>query len=182
VFCTVVVTYCFNCASVMTALPGYIMAGLAIVCLFGSYLIALRAFSIATCRARISSALSILSSSSGGVIVVGTVYFTTVVVADVGCIYYVSIGVCLLEDGIAFCTFVLLGSVMSVYPTCFCSAATFDCNYRTVMTIFVVLAVPGESSSYSTHLILLRRFSILYAYFCSVGTGSSSLPAVFPYC
>jgi hypothetical protein len=86
----------------------------------------------------------------------------------------------LLEDGISFCTSVLLGSGMPVYPTCFCSAATFDCNYRTVMTIFVVLAVPGESSSYSTHLILFRRFSILYAYFCSVGTGSSSLPAVFP--
>ena len=87
----------------------------------------------------------------------------------------------MLEDGISFCNSVLLGSVMPVYPTCFCSAATFDCNYRTVMTIFVVLAVPGESSSYSTHLILLRRFSILYAYFCIVDSVSCSLSAVFPY-
>jgi hypothetical protein len=87
VFYTVVVTYYFNCASVMTALPGYILAGLAIVCLFGSSLIALRAFSIAICRARMSSALSTLSSSSGAVIFVGTAFATAMVVADVGCLY-----------------------------------------------------------------------------------------------
>jgi hypothetical protein len=161
VFYTVVATYYFSCASVMTALPGYILVGLAIVCVFGSCFVAFRAFSIATCRARMSSALSIIRSSSGVVIVVGTA---------------------LLEDGISFCKFVFLGSVVSVYPICFYNAATFTCNYRTVVTIFVVLAVPGASSSYSTHLILLRRFSILYAYFCSVGTGSSSLPVVLPYC
>jgi hypothetical protein len=71
----------------MTALPGYILAGLATVCFFGSSLVALRAFSIATCRARMSSALSIMSSSSGAVIVVCTAFAITVVVADVGCCY-----------------------------------------------------------------------------------------------
>jgi hypothetical protein len=91
VFCTVVVTYCLSCASVMAAFPGYIVVGLAIVCLFGSCLTALRAFSIATYRARISSALSILSVSSGGVIVV------------------VTAGTYLLEDGISFCKLFLLG-------------------------------------------------------------------------
>jgi hypothetical protein len=78
------------------------VAGLVIVCLLCRCLPALRAFSIATYRARISSALSILSVSSGGVIVVVTVF----VVADFGCFCSVAIGINLLEDGISFCKLV----------------------------------------------------------------------------
>jgi hypothetical protein len=101
----VVVTYCLSCANVIAALPGYIVVGLAIVCLLCGCFIALRTFSIATYRARISSALSICSVSSGGVIVVVTVC----VVAYFGCFCSVVIGNNLLEDGISFYKLVWLG-------------------------------------------------------------------------
>ncbi len=48
VFCTVVATYCFNCANVVIALPGYVVVGLAVVWWLDSCLIASRAFSIYT--------------------------------------------------------------------------------------------------------------------------------------
>jgi hypothetical protein len=66
-------------------------------------------------------------------------------------------------------------------PTFCCSSATSDCNCRTVVTILVVVVVYGDSSSYSTHLILLRRFSILYPCFTSVDSISVSFPTVVFY-
>ena len=90
------------------------MAGLPIGCLLASCLISSLAFAIATYRARISSALSILSSSSSGVIFVGTVSFTSVVLVDVGCYYEVFISICLLVDGISLFNYVLLVLIMSV--------------------------------------------------------------------
>ena len=50
----------------MKALPDYGLASLAVAGLFDDFLIASRAFSICTWRARISSALSICKSSSRG--------------------------------------------------------------------------------------------------------------------
>jgi hypothetical protein len=60
--------------------------------------------------------------------------------------------------------------------------ATSAYSYLTVVTIFVVLVVYGDSSIYSTHLILFRRFSILYAYFYRADSCSTSFPTVFPFC
>jgi hypothetical protein len=61
-----------------------------------------------------------------------------------------------------------------------CNVAMSDCSCLTVVTIFVVFVDCGESSSYSTHLILFRRFSILYAYFCSVVSSSGVLGSLLP--
>ena len=51
-------------------------------------------------------------------------------------------------------------------------------SYLTVVTIFVAFVVCGASSSYSTYLILFRRFSIMEAYVCSVDSMSSGLSLV----
>ncbi len=63
---------------------------------------------------------------------------------------------------------------------CAYSLATSTYSYRTVVTIFVVLVVYGDSSSYSTHLSLLRRFSSLYACFYIAESFSDSVPPEFP--
>jgi hypothetical protein len=63
-----------------------------------------------------------------------------------------------------------------------CSASTAACNYRMVVTIFVVFVDCGDSSNCSTHLILFRRFSILHANLYSVDSFSCSFPPVSSYC
>jgi hypothetical protein len=63
------------------------------------------------------------------------------------------------------------------YTIYYCSSATSVCSFLTVVTIFVVFVVYGDCSNYSTHLILLRRFSILYPYFWSVASTSVSFPS-----
>jgi hypothetical protein len=68
-----------------------------------------------------------------------------------------------------------------VFAICCYSVATSTYNYRTVVTILVVLVVYGDSSSCSTHLSLLRRFSSLYACFYIAESLSDSVPAEFPF-
>jgi hypothetical protein len=57
--------------------------------------------------------------------------------------------------------------------------ATSSYSYLTVVTIFVVLVVYGDSSSCSTHLSLFRRFSNLYPCFCSVVSMSDVFWSLF---
>jgi hypothetical protein len=88
---------------------------------------------------------------------------------------------------LAFNTFARLITFGSVGTgVCYCdlsstfssNAAKSACNCLTVVTILVVFVVCGESSSCSTHLILLRRFSILYACFYIVASNSCVLCSV----
>jgi hypothetical protein len=111
-----------------------------------------------------SSDVSILNSSSSGSTVMVTV-FTSVL----SCTAVLDFG-----GVLAFSTFARLITFCSVCTgVCCCdlsstlssNAAKSACNCLTVVTILVVFVVCGESSSCSTHLILLRRFSILYACF-----------------
>jgi hypothetical protein len=62
----------------------------------------------------------------------------------------------------------------------YCNVATSAYSYLTVVTIFVVLVVYGDSSIYFMHLILFRRFSNLYAYFCNVVSSSGVLGSLLP--
>jgi hypothetical protein len=120
----------------------------------------MRAFSIYTCRASMSSDVSGLNSSSSGSTVMVTVFTTVLSCTSV------------LDDGraLTFSTFVRSITFGPVFTgVCYCdfsstfssNAAKSACNCLTVVTILVVFVVCGESSSCSTHLILLRRFSIL---------------------
>ena len=63
--------------------------------------------------------------------------------------------------------------------SCYSRVATSSYSYFTVVTIFVVLVVCGDSSSCSTHLSLLCRFSNLYPCFCSVVSISDVFCALF---
>ena len=87
-----------------------------------------------------------------------------------------------LVDGRAFfdrsiVLFVMFVGTYYVYwqSTFYYNAATSVCSCLTVLTIFVVFVVYGDSSSCSTHLNLLRRFSILYAYFYTIASVSCVL-------
>jgi hypothetical protein len=101
--------------------------------------------------------------------------------------------VCLLDSGRSFIVIsldksiklfsMIAGDCGGDYPSTFCcNSATAVCNCRTVVTILVVLVVWGDSSSCSTQRILLRRFSILYAYFYNVDSLSRSVPLVGSTC
>ena len=68
-----------------------------------------------------------------------------------------------------------------VFAICCYNVATSTYNYRTVVTILVVLVVYGDSSNCSTHLSLLRRFSSLYACFYIAESFSDSVPTEFPF-
>jgi hypothetical protein len=57
--------------------------------------------------------------------------------------------------------------------------ATSSYSYFTVVTIFVVLVVYGDSSNCSTHLSLFLRFSNLYPCFCSVVSISDVFGSLF---
>jgi hypothetical protein len=107
-----------------------------------------------------SSDVSGLNSSSSGSTVMVTV-FTNVL----SCTSVLDYG-----RALTFFTFVRLITFGSVFTgVCYCdlsstfssNAARSACNCLTVVTILVVFVVCGESSSCSTHLILLRRFSSL---------------------
>ena len=178
------VAYYLSCDSFETVTVDYGVGNLAVVCLFYIFVIVARAFSNSTCLVRISSALSTLKSSSGCV---------TAMVTD-----FARVVSCLLDDGFSSGWAGLLSvsksdrsiRLLSVgvgmffyynyyyYTICSCSSATSVCSFLTVVTIFVVFVVYGDCSNYSTHLILFRRFSILYPYFCSVISTSVSFPSV----
>jgi hypothetical protein len=119
-----------------------------------------------------SSDVSGLNSSSSGSTVMVTV-FTNVGYVGLGLVTYCVLScTSVLDDGREFTFATLVRSITfgTVFiRACYCdwqstlssSVARSDYNCLIVVTILVVFVVYGESSSYSTHLILLRRFSIL---------------------
>jgi hypothetical protein len=192
--CILSAAYYVSCDSFRKAVPDYVLVSLAVAYVFDAFFKASRAFSICICRANISSALSISRSASVGT----TDIVTDVVEACILSTYFDGsasfIVVRLLDSGISVVgvlsvastdrSIILLSTVVCILRgwlvlSCYNRVATSSYSYFTVVTIFVVLVVCGDSSNCSTHLSLLRRFSNLYPCFCSVVSMSYVFCALF---
>ena len=194
--CILSAAYYVSCDSFRKAVPDYVLVSLAVAYVFDAFFNASRAFSIWIWRANISSALSMSRSAS---VSVGTTDIVTDVVEafllttffDGSASYVVAR---LLDSGISVVGVLSVGytdrSIKLLFTvvgrlrgwlvlSCYSKVATSSYSHFTVVTIFVVLVVCGDSSSCSTHLNLLRRFSNLYPCFCSVVSISDVFCALF---
>jgi hypothetical protein len=192
--CILSAAYYVSCDSFRKAVPDYVLVSLAVACVLDAFFKASRAFSIWIWRANISSALSMSRSALVGT----TDIVTDVVEACLLSTYFAGsasfIVVCLLDSGISVVGVLsvastdrsirLLSTVVGILRdwlvlSCYSKVATSSYSYFTVVTIFVVLVVCGDSSSCSTHLSLFRRFSSLYPCFCSVVSISDVFCVLF---
>jgi hypothetical protein len=113
-FYSLLAAYCFSYDNFVMVVPDYGFASLAVVGVFDMFLIAARAFSSYTYRARISSALSILCSSSCGYIVMVTDFVSAVCFSVYFYGYYLVISIDLLVGGMSFVGSGSLGWVVPV--------------------------------------------------------------------